>query len=112
MEGFGGRSPLLLFFSFLEWCFSHFRVRSLIYIGGMWTVYILKCCDGKYYVGCTNDLVDRLLRHNRKEVSFTSGRLPVELVTYLVFLDKYKAYAFEKYLKSGSGHAFMKKRFI
>ncbi|HLG03692.1 MAG TPA: GIY-YIG nuclease family protein [Bacteroidia bacterium] len=24
-----------------------------------WTVYILKCSDGTYYVGCTNNLDDR-----------------------------------------------------
>jgi hypothetical protein len=35
--------------------------------------------------------------------------LPVELVTYICFNDKYKAYNFEKYLKSGSGKAYSKK---
>jgi putative endonuclease len=78
----------------------------------MWTVYILKCQDGKYYIGCTSDLKKRLAKHNNREVSYTSGRLPIELIIYLTFYDKYKAYAFEKYLKSGSGHAFMKKRLI
>jgi predicted GIY-YIG superfamily endonuclease len=78
----------------------------------MWIVYILKCRDGKYYIGCTSDLEKRLTRHNKFEVSFTASRLPLELITYLVFNDKYRAYAFEKYLKSGSGHAFMKKRLI
>jgi putative endonuclease len=29
-----------------------------------------------------------------------------------VFTDKYKAFAFEKYLKGGSGRAFMNKRLI
>jgi hypothetical protein len=32
------------------------------------------------------------------------------LVTYVAFADKQKAQAFELYLKSGSGHAFAKKR--
>ena len=78
----------------------------------MWTVYIIKCSDGKYYTGCTSDLEKRLVRHNNQEVSFTACRLPIELITYLVFNDKYKAFLFEKYLKSGSGHAFMNKRLI
>jgi len=76
----------------------------------MWTVYILRCRDGTHYVGCTNNLQVRLIQHNNAQVTYTSIRLPVELLTYVVFNDKYKAFAFEKYLKSGSGHAFMNKR--
>jgi predicted GIY-YIG superfamily endonuclease len=53
-----------------------------------------------------------MTRHNAAEVSYTSCRLPIELVTYIAFNDKYKAYAFEKYLKSGSGKAFANKRLI
>ena len=78
----------------------------------MWYVYLLKCCDGKTYTGCTSNLDERLSRHNKGQVSFTSSRLPVQLVTYIAFSDKYKAYKFEKYLKSGSGKAFSNKRFL
>ncbi|PLX07138.1 MAG: hypothetical protein C0594_06505 [Marinilabiliales bacterium] len=77
-----------------------------------WIVYILICADGKTYTGCTSNLVSRLDRHNKGQVSFTSSRLPVKLKTYITFDDKYKAYNFEKYLKSGSGRAFMKKRLV
>ncbi len=77
-----------------------------------YSVYILKCSDGTYYTGCTNNLDDRMRRHNKGEVSYTSSRLPFELVTYTVFHDKYKAYQFEKYLKSGSGMAFRNKRLV
>jgi putative endonuclease len=78
----------------------------------MWTVYILKCIDGTYYTGCTNNLTDRLRRHNNKEILYTSKRLPFELITHIVFTDKYKAFNFEKYLKSGSGKAFTYKRLV
>ncbi len=78
----------------------------------MWYVYILKCKDNSHYTGCTKDLEDRLGRHNKKQVHHTSNRLPVELITYVAFSDKYKAYDFEKYLKSGSGIAFRNKRLI
>lgn len=78
----------------------------------MYYVYILKCSDNKTYVGCTDNLEDRLKRHQLGWVPATKGRLPIELVTYLVFQDKYKAFNFEKYLKSGSGRAFLKKRLI
>lgn len=75
----------------------------------MYYVYILKCRDGKLYNGCTQDIDERFARHQNGFVSATSGRLPVELITYTVFEDKYKAFEFEKYLKSGSGRAFAKK---
>jgi len=73
-------------------------------------VYSLKCKDG-YYVGCSDDLVDRLKRHKSGEVMATKNRLPVVLDFYFVINDKYKAFEFEKYLKSGSGRSFIKKHF-
>jgi predicted GIY-YIG superfamily endonuclease len=42
-------------------------------------VYTLKCRDGKYYIGRTRNLEDRLSRHRAKQVSYTAPRLPVEL---------------------------------
>ncbi len=75
----------------------------------MYFVYILNCSDGSPYTGCTEDLDDRLNRHQSGWVPATKNRLPVELETYIVFKDKYKAFNFEKYLKSGSGRAFLKK---
>jgi putative endonuclease len=76
----------------------------------MWYVYILFCIDGSFYTGCTNDLEQRLIRHNQGQVHFTKDKLPVKLCTYIAFSDKYKAFEFEKYLKSGSGRAFAQKR--
>ncbi len=78
----------------------------------MWFVYLLRCSDGSIYVGCTSDLEDRLKRHNGKEVPATKLRLPVKLITYIAFADKYKAFEFEKYLKCGSGRAFLSKRLV
>ena len=73
-------------------------------------VYGLKCRDG-YYIGCTDDLEDRLERHRRGSVPATASRLPVDLEFYVAIDDKYKAFEFEKYLKSGSGRAFVTKHF-
>ncbi len=78
----------------------------------MWYVYLLRCSDGTFYTGCTNNLENRIQRHTRQEVNYTKKKLPIELVTYIAFSDKYKAYDFEKYLKSGSGIAFRNKRLI
>ena len=76
----------------------------------MYYVYSLKCKDG-YYVGCTDNLKDRIARHQKGYVPATSKRLPVKLTFYIAIIDKYKAFEFEKYLKSGSGRAFIQKHF-
>jgi len=78
----------------------------------MYSVYILRCADNHPYIGCTNNLEDRVQRHNKGQVPATKDRLPVELIVYIVFQNKYRAFEFEKYLKSGSGRAFLKKHFL
>ena len=57
-------------------------------------------------------MTDRLNRHGKGQVKYTSLRLPVDLIVTINFKDKYKAYDFENYLKSGSEKAFMNKRLI
>jgi putative endonuclease len=52
----------------------------------------------------------RLPEHNAGKSAHTAKFKPWELVWYCAFPDKYKALAFEKYLKSHSGRAFAKKR--
>jgi len=69
-------------------------------------VYSLKCKDG-FYVGCTDDLKDRINRHKKGYVTATVNRRPLELDFYFAISDKYKAFEFEKYLKTGSGRAFI-----
>jgi predicted GIY-YIG superfamily endonuclease len=74
----------------------------------MYYVYSLKCKDG-YYVGSTDNLKDRFMRHQKGYVLATKNRRPIKLDFYLTIDDKYKALRFEKYLKSGSGRAFINK---
>ena len=46
-----------------------------------WLVYILKCSDGSYYTGITNDLARRLEAHTAGTASkYTRSRLPVKVV--------------------------------
>ena len=73
-------------------------------------VYILKLENGQHYVGCTQDLKERLEKHKHHAVPTTSRIRPEELVFYAAFKNKEKAYDFEKYLKSSSGFAFRNKR--
>jgi putative endonuclease len=75
-------------------------------------VYILLCSDKKPYTGCMENLKERLIRHKNGNVPATVKRLPVELTSYFAFSNKYTAFNFEKYLKSGSGRAFIKKHLL
>ncbi|TCZ74905.1 GIY-YIG nuclease family protein [Flaviaesturariibacter aridisoli] len=75
-------------------------------------VYILRCTDGKYYVGCTCDFKERMGRHRRGEVKFTASRLPFTVVAVIGLPDKYKALQLEDYLKTGSGRAFARRHFV
>jgi putative endonuclease len=77
-----------------------------------WYVYILCINNGKYYTGYTQDLNERLFRHQNGMVPYTAPHRPVRLIYYCAFPDKYMAIAFERYLKSGSGRAFANKRLI
>ncbi len=76
-------------------------------------VYLIESLSisGQRYVGITVDLKRRLQEHNAGKSAHTSKYLPWRLVTYIAFSDRNKAEAFERYLKSGSGHAFAAKRF-
>lgn len=78
----------------------------------MYYCYILLCSDSKTYIGATNDLKDRIQRHQKGYVEATKNRLPVKLISYFAFSNKYIAFNFEQYLKSGSGRAFLKKHKI
>lgn len=62
------------------------------------------------YTGITENLKQRLKVHNSGGAAHTSKFKPWELLVYLGFKDEPKARHFEKYLKSGSGRAFAKKR--
>ena len=75
-------------------------------------VYLLKSLSHGHqrYVGLTRDLRSRLKQHNAGASPHTSKYAPWTLVTYLAFSSQAQAEAFERYLKSGSGHAFARKR--
>jgi predicted GIY-YIG superfamily endonuclease len=75
-------------------------------------VYLIESlsAQGERYVGITADLKQRLQEHNAGKSSHASKFRPWKLTAYIAFADRAKADAFERYLKSGSGHAFASKR--
>lgn len=65
-------------------------------------LYVVKCSDGSYYAGYTNDLTKRLAKHNQgKGAKYTRGRGPVTLVYQKEFASKSEAlkaeYEFKQY---------------
>ncbi|MCW3071465.1 MAG: hypothetical protein JWO44_1355 [Bacteroidetes bacterium] len=67
-------------------------------------VYILRCSNGSYYTGVTNDLEERFAQHSQgiHPNSYTFSRRPLELVFYEIFNSPLAAIAFEKKLKKWS----------
>lgn len=79
----------------------------------MYYVYILKSeRDGSFYTGFASDLKLRLRDHNARKAKYSSTKAPFHLMWYCAFLSKAKAAAFERYLKSGSGFTFARKRLV
>lgn len=67
-------------------------------------VYMLKCKDGSYYVGVTND-VERRVREHKEGIlteAYTFRRRPVELVYCEFYHDPISAIEAEKQLKGWS----------
>ena len=75
-------------------------------------VYILQSGSdsGRFYIGFTEDLKERVVKHDAGEVPRTSKFRPWRIKTAIAFSDKNHARAFECYLKTASGRAFAKKR--
>ena len=67
-------------------------------------VYIVRCKDGSYYTGVTNDIERRINEHNSDDsaISYTSTRRPVELVFFEEFNDIMQAIELEKQIKGWS----------
>lgn len=79
----------------------------------MYFVYILQSVLNakRKYVGITDSLERRLIEHNEGKSIYTNKYKPWILITSIAFIEREKAEAFERYLKSHSGRAFSKKHF-
>jgi tRNA/rRNA methyltransferase len=65
--------------------------------------YMLRCSDGHYYVGHTDDLDVRLAQHQRGEIpGYTEKRRPVTLVWSDRFPERDQAFAAERQIKGWS----------
>lgn len=72
-------------------------------------VYAIKSTSRNYiYVGLTNNLEERIKRHNLGENKTTLCYAPFELIYVENCLDRKSARRREKYLKSGIGKEYLK----
>ncbi len=78
----------------------------------MKTVYLIRSTHNpnQRYIGITSDLTERINAHNAGRSKHTAKYRPWQLVAHLTFENDQRAMEFERYLKSGSGHAFANKR--
>ena len=76
-------------------------------------VYLLQSIahPNERYVGITRDLQRRLAEHDAGGSPHTRRFRPWQCVVALRFADDAQADRFERYLKSGSGHAFAHRHF-
>jgi len=68
--------------------------------------------DRKYYVGSTNDLKSRMEEHTRGQEISTKWMLPAILEAYVSVKSEGTACRLEKYLKTSSGKATLRKRIL
>ena len=66
-------------------------------------MYILRCSDGSYCTGSTNNLDTRLAQHTAGEGgAYTARRLPVKLAYSCEFASLLEAFLFERQVKGWS----------
>ena len=73
-------------------------------------VYILQSKnDGDLYIGCTNNLRERLRLHNLGKVQSTKSRKQFILIYYEAYLNKKDGFEREKFFKTGWGRNYIKR---
>jgi len=71
---------------------------------------LLSDLDGRFYIGSTGNLRERLQQHIAGRVRSTAYRRPIRLVYYEACLSSRDARRRERYLKSGRGGRYLKQR--
>jgi putative endonuclease len=77
-------------------------------------VYVLISINNprQHYIGLTRDLKKRIQDHHNGRSAYTAKFAPWTLAAYFAFANEATATAFEQYLKSGSGKAFLNRHFL
>jgi LAO/AO transport system kinase len=65
-------------------------------------IYMLRCADGSYYCGQTDNIESRMGQHDSGEIGYTSTRKPVQLIWQGEFETREAAISFEQQIKGWS----------
>ena len=77
----------------------------------MFYVYVLRSLkNGRFYIGCTNNLERRLGEHNGSRSTYTSLTRPFELIHQEMYEDLKSARKREIMLKGGQGRRWLKEK--
>ncbi len=74
-------------------------------------VYVLKCADGSFYIGQTDNLDRRYSQHFEGEVSWTASRRPLELTHWEELASRQEAVKREDALKTGFGRKWIQREY-
>ena len=78
-----------------------------------WFVYALRNLSKDFlYIGSTNSLERRFTEHNNGLLQSTKAYRPLTIAAFIGVETEQKARELEKYFKTGSGKAILKKRFL
>jgi predicted GIY-YIG superfamily endonuclease len=77
-------------------------------------VYIIRSVKHpqKRYIGVTSEVAARVSAHNAGQNRSTAPWKPWDIDVTIEFRSERMALRFEKYLKSGAGHAFARRHFM
>ena len=79
----------------------------------MYFVYVLQSeLDKSWYIGFSTAIDQRVDEHNSGKNHSTKFRRPWKLIYYEAYLHKLDALGRERFLKSGSGHRFLRKQMV
>jgi len=79
---------------------------------GQHCIYVLKCSDGSFYIGQTNNYKQRLIDHNKgKGAQWVKSHLPFEPIHWEVFKTREESVRREHNLKTGFGRKWLKREY-
>ncbi len=77
----------------------------------VFSVYVIRCENGSFYIGQTEDLLKRWQEHKEGRVGWTKKNKPLEVIHYEEFESRDDAVKRERELKTGFGRKWLKREY-
>lgn len=82
-----------------------------LHADGRFSVYVIKCDDGSFYIGQTDNLLRRWEEHKNGKVEWTNKHKPAEVIHYEEFRTREEAVKREQNLKTSFGRKWLKRKY-